>query len=667
VTLVLFLTVLVGASVLVVKLLKEPRLPLREPWLDADTLHVPLYPDGREIFTSNPLLGGRVYEVCVAGVYSSWALGLWPQEADAVYDKDAQGNFTHRHHRLLVNGKAVATTKPEGWQEDRAAHSYTFLLDGNGQRIPVRLARGEGCRTSPLLEAGVAVAPLVVRFVLLPAGTPTVAEREGARDPAIVPAVSSTPPVKSSGVDLEIPACDVDVFSSVLMAGRVYRLKFSGTYKYNGACVADAVYYDDFQSSYTGLTIDGKTLREQDSWQEDRKNHDYTCLVEAAGKRLKFRLRTPGGYQSGGGVLVNIEEMPLGTKTARMLEHEEFCKSVQTFQLQEQQRHAEACRGKVEELRRFVHCHENFLNPKFRAEYLRNHQQDLLTTLRPEWTEEYEAVFADPALVAVLKTEAPEVLRWHEERIKLILAAERAEEMPAADTAADSMAEARQITPSTMPYVSQAITELFQFTDLYSRERQALAQDRNQAAHRPNLERFRRAMAFYYEDLARFGIHAKTPEQAELQYFQRCPPPAPSYYEELTGRIKTGETVSADPIRARVEDLFREELKLKRQRGWAVERKKGGERDTIDERLALARRERHDLQGFLESIGYEVKFEDYREQEPSLGEGYLSSWEQQKKLQQILMEAGDEEAAKQVGELFAGERAKLLEQDSSGY
>jgi hypothetical protein len=483
------------------------------------------------------------------------------------------------------------------------------------------------------------------------------------------PAAAAPPPAPPmpTGVDLEIPACGVDVFSGVLQAGAVYRLRFSGAYRYNGSYTADALYYKHFHSSYGGLTIDGKGLREQDSCQEDRKNSNYTCLVEASGKRLRFNLNPAGGYETDGSLMVNIEQLPAGTKTAQMLEQEEFKKSAESSRSREKQRHAEACHLKAQELKRFVHCHENFLDAKFRTEYLRNHEQEILTVLRQQWTQDYEAVFADPTLVAALRADAPEVLRWHEERIRLIQAAERAQEMATMDEEPASFAVDREVTASTAPYVSQAITELFQFTELADRERRILAEDRQDRVHRPVIERYQRAIAFYYQDLARFGIRAKTPEEAEMQYFQMCPPPAPTYYEELIIRIKAGEKISADPIRARVEDLFREELKMGGQRTRAVERKNGTERNAIDERLTQVRRERADLTEFLESIGYVVEFKDYRDQQPSLVDEFMKLHEERKQIKQILEAEGDQHSAEVVDNLYAQEQAKLFEGDSSSY
>ncbi len=152
-----------------------------------------------------------------------------------------------------------------------------------------------------------------------------------------------------------------------------------------------------------------------------------------------------------------------------------------------------------------------------------------------------------------------------------------------------------------------------------------------------------------------------------MQYFQLCPPAAPTYYEELIVRIKAGEKVSADPIRARVEDLFREERKVVGQRARSVERKKGTERNAIDERLAQTRRERADLTEFLQSIGYVVEFKDYREQEPSLVDEFMKLHEERKQIKQMLEAEGDQKSAEVVDNLYAQQQAKLFDGDGSSY
>src|SRR5438046_1422956 len=92
---ILVLTVIVLFCVIC--LLRRPQVPIlaypSDPWKFADDLYVPLRADSREIFISDPLLSGGVYQVTITGTYRFWDCGVIRQQADAAYYTDATGNF----------------------------------------------------------------------------------------------------------------------------------------------------------------------------------------------------------------------------------------------------------------------------------------------------------------------------------------------------------------------------------------------------------------------------------------------------------------------------------------------------------------------------------------------------------------------------------------------
>ncbi len=616
------------------------------------------------------LLDGRVYSVEFTGTYRySWS-GLWngsgSAEADAAYRTDNLGNFSRENYGLLVDGARAKTM--DSWKEDRCQHRYTALIEGKGQRVAFRIEPGSNWDSSS--------GELTVAVELLPAGTQTEAMRRAAAAAQAAQAAKAAPqpqapqPAQPSWPTdrLDIPACGSEICSPVLTAGTVYRLLFSGCYSYvlHGYQneTADAAYTTmgrdkTFNTAYNGLYVDGNYARSQDSWQEDRTNHWYTCLIEGKGKRVKFKLY-PLGDSADKGLTVTFEAQPAGTKTAAALEREiaeqkeKAAKAAEVVALRSQ---------RVAELKRMVSHQRNLLDPAYRKSYLEQFGQDILTEFRGQWEKEYDDVFGDKELLAALTQDAPEVLRWYQARNGMILAAERAAVMPASTAPAPM----RQITPSTMPYVSQVITELFQFTEVFDRHKLALAQDRNPAAHRPIMDNCSRGLQFYYEQLRLFGIHARTPEEAEQQYFRLCPPPAPTYYEQLMTRIRAGESAGWEPIRSRIEDLYREDLKLHVQRKRAVERKSISERDAIDQQLVAERKERGELTDFLKSINVAVEFKDYRDQEASLLEELKNLIEEKSAAVKLFEAQNDPEGAEAIKNLYAEQQAKLFEQDTASY
>jgi len=227
---------------------------VRDPWVEHHTMYVPVRRDGHEVFTPEPLQSGLVYEVSVIGFFHGEGYS-----ADGVYRTDSSGNFTERHKSLLIGGYAVSCTKPEGWREDRSSHRYSFLMDGKGERVAVQI-----------LRQGVGEA-LLVTFTPMPAGTLLVAKRR-----------------KVWGTTLEVPACAAEIRSEVLTRGAVYRLHFHGTYGNEYRHLADAAYYAEqpphFTRAYAGFTVNGKSVRQLDSWRENRTDHEYSCLVLGEGR-----------------------------------------------------------------------------------------------------------------------------------------------------------------------------------------------------------------------------------------------------------------------------------------------------------------------------------------------------------------------------------------------
>ena len=366
--------------------------------------------------------------------------------------------------------------------------------------------------------------------------------------PQSAPAPSASPPPAPPppGVQrLDVPASGIEAFSDVLLSGRLYELNVSGICKYQLGDYGefDALYHQNksrnFSARHDRLLIDERPLRQFDCFIEDRAIHEYSAWIEGAGKRVAVRVKD-GHHYINGSFRIDIKILPLGTRSPNDLrrEQEEREKAIRFQQMlaerqkAEQQQRATDAERKINELKRRVHQNRNFLDAEFRREYVRKNSAALLANLRQGWTNEYDAIFNNPELVAKLKDVAPEVLDFYELRMGMILEAERAQIVTASSSAtAPPPLTNRQITATTMGHVSKCIQELFQFTEMFDRESQALALDKNEQGHEPKLSRAIAGMAFCYEDLQKFGIDADSPEAAEMQFFQLCPPPAPTYYE----------------------------------------------------------------------------------------------------------------------------------------
>lgn len=517
-----------------------------------------------------------------------------------------------------------------------------------------------------------------------------------------------TPPSDPNRQTMIILADGCEVFTpQPLLAGEVYKLTFTGTYVFtygvftDNTDSADAVYHTqytpNFRTPYKGLSVNGNR-GSFDTWREDRSIHEYSCLFEGTGKRVPLCLNPPKGLGSGF-LTVVIELQPSGTITERLskemaeayrLQAEEIARQQEELR-QKQSAAAKAAQeaqerlrlqnerdtlrqialdNKVKELSDMVNHQRNFLDPYFRAEYTRQYSQELLSTHREKWNADYDAVHADSALMVALKTKAPEVLDWYEHRHEMILAAERAAIIPPASLPPAPLPSGpRKITASTLPYVEQAIRELFHFTELYDRTRHQVTVDGNTATHRPIMDRSTRVVAFYYDELARFGIVASTPEEAETKFFAACPPAAPSVYEELIQQLKNGEAVAPAALCDRLEDLHREKIILQARRRASVRDDNAAEREALDRRLADIRREATDLRGFLDSIHCPIEFKDSREpdRELSLEEQFIRLYEGKKRVIEFLQKEGDQPTVDNVEALYAQEQAKLFEESSASY
>lgn len=132
-----------------------------------------LSPKGREVFTP-ALLAGRVYRLTFAGVYEWHSQNHGQCKADATYREDYQGNITVRYDGVFVDGRpANSGYHPDNWEENRAKHEYSCLIDGHGGEIPVRLHGPDN-----------SYGHIALRIELLPIGTPSVQGKKAVADRA---------------------------------------------------------------------------------------------------------------------------------------------------------------------------------------------------------------------------------------------------------------------------------------------------------------------------------------------------------------------------------------------------------------------------------------------------------------------------------------------------
>jgi hypothetical protein len=113
-----------------------------------------------------------VYRFTITGSYrysEGWSRNGY---ADAAYSTDADLNFKTPYWGIEVDGFSGRSGGLDSWTEDRALHRYSFLIEGTGARIPLRVQRPEKRYCSGELK---------VLIELLPKGTPSVALRQAER------------------------------------------------------------------------------------------------------------------------------------------------------------------------------------------------------------------------------------------------------------------------------------------------------------------------------------------------------------------------------------------------------------------------------------------------------------------------------------------------------
>jgi hypothetical protein len=522
----------------------------------------------------------------------------------------------------------------------------------------------------------------------LPGPRAPVPRQVPARQPS-PPTVIAPVPARPSGVPqlgpgLVVPATGREVFSEKLQPGVCYRVVVSGVYSYSPPALffkrygqADAVYlataqgnfsarYYECCDEYHGVQVNGRPLPEQDSYTEDRHSHEYSFLVEGKGERLAFQLFPPKHTSSDGSLSVSVRVAPAGVKTSVGRADE----NARRAQREEKLERLRAQYGaKVAALQAKVREEGNFLDPAFCRDFLAKHQDQLLHDLRHAWEREHQHTCSDPGLIEALRAFAPEVLTWFDRKIELVNAAERqAVMLPEAESSATSAP--RQLTATTLPFVEQAIAKLFRLTEQLVEEGAALAGDRNENLHRPELQRLSRQLAFWYGELRRFGIDAATPEEAEIQMFPKCPPPVPSIYEEMMQRMRAGEKLSPDPLVHRLQDLSATERKFRGWRQSAIYQHRLEDVDMLDRRLESLRHEVVELKSFLDSIGCAVDLRPSRppeQREPNLEEQIMRLSNMEKRLKEHFASMGQPERAEQLEAMFANEVARLFAPDDETY
>lgn len=514
-------------------------------------------------------------------------------------------------------------------------------------------------------------------------------------------------------------ADDHEVFTSdPLMRDRVYKVEISGTFPYWEFGLfrrnADAAYTTDEHGNlsirHRGLKIAGGAVAQGklEGWTENRVGHVYSYLLTGCGQRLSVRLSCPDdGWhpqlfhrESPGPLMVRFELQPLGTPTvaeriarraqaqaeeeaslkrAKELaaEREESARLAarQAQQAQQKQAEAESHRQRLAQRVRAlsikVRAQENFLDDEFAEYFVDKYLDQILSDWRYQWRAEYENLMTDRELVESLEADAPEVLEWHKQRLAMIRQAERRDVMPESVVEAPSwMDSPLAVNRRTKPQIQRTIEELYRLRDRHGTllEQQVTAQRPSEL--QSELDAIVRLTNFQLKYLTRYGIFAEAPEEAEEQLKELLPEEltfTPAYYEDLMVRIKTGERLSRQPLRDHLNELHKESIILQMQRKVAVKSKKAEERESLDERLVAVRREAADLQGFLESLGEKVVFEDYREREQSFTEKFKKLQDEKSEVIELLRKQGDDGSIPNVEALFAENVAKLFEPDEASY
>lgn len=144
-------------------------------------------------------------------------------------------------------------------------------------------------------------------------------------------------------------------------------------------------------------------------------------------------------------------------------------------------------------------------------------------------------------------------------------------------------------------------------------------------------------------------------------------PPPQSYYAELKQKLKAGENVPIQPLRDRIQDLYRQKIILEAKRRDAVRHGRKAEIREIDAELEIVRREITDGLSVIEARGHSVDFGGHREREESMEETFFQDYRTEQRIIAQLTGNGDLQTAEAVKALYAERRAKLFQQDAESY
>lgn len=533
-------------------------------------------------------------------------------------------------------------------------------------------------------------------------------------------APTAGPPPNPNVVHMKLPATGREVFTPPLLPDRVYHVRVSGTYEFwrFGGRKADALFYTDrrgnFSVRYDGLSVEGRSVANGTfDASGDRYLHEYTFQVDGGGRRLPVQLNPPRGGDSGGFLSLTIELLPPETLTLRArregearakAEKEEAaarCRE-QEAQLQakasaeaeasrreeeaaaqaeaRQQQQQEAAqkrqalvRARVADLVLQVHAQRNLLDAEYRAHFIRQNRGEILTKLGPIWTNEYRQLMSHQDLVATLEQQAPQVLRWYEARLEMMVSAERLQVIPPDEPAV--LHGPLPLTPHAVPYLEYIVGELYRLRGDYLELRNDKGYERNAGPASEAVNHISGLTVFYLEQLKRYGIDVTTPEQAEEQFQHLRPPQPPAlpppldWYQQFRERVLAGDEVVANGLLERLQNLHDEKRILSAQRRAAIRAGRLHHREAIDERLAEIRGEVANVHSFLKSAGIPVELKDPREpeKEESRRERFLKLYQEKQQIVGMLQTEGDEETIEHVEGLYAQEQAKLFDADEEHY
>lgn len=486
--------------------------------------------------------------------------------------------------------------------------------------------------------------------------------------------------VRPGAIQVNVLPDGVEQFTSPLLCGRVYKMTVTGVYYHQSwteEAAADAAYQQDhphgsFTVPYSGLEFKGFAGRYLDPWEEDRHLHEYVRLIEGTGQRLAISLKPPK-YCVGrrGQLQVYLEIQPIGTMTifgrdeatakAKKLAEEKAKNAAEQQEKQRLQQEAltyrkETIQRRVSELAIRVDQERNFLDLAFCQQFVIKNQQQVLGQLGALWKQEHQKLVVDQELTAAVRQQAPEVLTWFQQRVDMVVLAERLDTVPLATPA--SLQTVVPITDRTIANVENSVANLFALRDDYDKKQHALV--RGARGSQQELQQVLRSMAFHYDLLRRYGISATTPEDAEKQFRILCPcEPIKTIYERLEERIVAGEKIGVDVMTERVKDLFAEQCILVAQRKHAMRKQDWDEQRGLDKRIENARAELARWMDFLRGQGHDVSLRPV-EQEQTLEQGIVGLIQQKVKVKEQLVQLGETEAAEAIEALYAEQAAKLF-------